>query len=221
MKRMLALAAVLSVLLRVPLTAEAHELPQERNDCTIEVVVRYNGEDVNGGTLTAVKVGYVDQENGDFFFSQEITGQRLDDIASPDAPGIQEEFYGANRDSYEFYTQTQPVADGRAVFTDLPTGLYLIIQEEPAEGFTPLGSFLVGVPYLEDGEYQYDVTATIKSEVEREPEPTAPLPTEPGPSLPQTGQLNWPIPLLAVSGSVLFIAGWILCFGNKRERHEK
>ena len=29
-------------------------------------------------------------------------------------------------------------------------------------------------------------------------------------SLPQTGQLNWPVPVLAVSGVVLFAFGWAL-----------
>ncbi|XJZ57410.1 LPXTG cell wall anchor domain-containing protein [Lactobacillus delbrueckii subsp. bulgaricus] len=28
------------------------------------------------------------------------------------------------------------------------------------------------------------------------------------PRLPQTGQLNWPIPLLALAGLTLFIWGW-------------
>ena len=32
--------------------------------------------------------------------------------------------------------------------------------------------------------------------------------------LPQTGQLNWPVPVLAVSGMLLFAAGWVL---NKKE----
>ncbi len=50
------------------------------------------------------------------------------------------------------------------------------------------------------------------------PVPT-PTPT-PAPVLPQTGQLNWPIPLLAVAGLGIFIAGWILRFGKKKEEDE-
>lgn len=41
------------------------------------------------------------------------------------------------------------------------------------------------------------------------------------PKLPQTGQLNWPIPAITIAGLVLFVTGWILCFGRKRERNEK
>ena len=37
------------------------------------------------------------------------------------------------------------------------------------------------------------------------------------PTLPQTGQLNWPVPVLAVSGVVLFTIGWLICFNRKKE----
>lgn len=222
MRRILTFLMTLSVLLSIPLTAHAHDVPQERDDCSIEVIVRYDGEDVDGGTLTAVKVGYVDEEDGNYFFSQEMTDVRIEDITSSDAPAVQEAFYNDHKDNYPFYTQTQPIADGKATFTGLTTGLYLIIQDTAAEGFSKMGAFLVSVPYLNDGEYQYHVTASFKSELEREPEPTTPAPTEPDdPKLPQTGQLNWPIPLMVAVGLALFATGWALCFGKKRDCYEK
>lgn len=224
MKKILTFLIVLSVVLSCALSAYAHDVPEAREDCSIELIVRYAGEDISGGTLTAIRVGYVDEEDGNYFFSQELTGEKLEDIASAEAPETQRAFYNENKDSYEFYTQTQPVENGKATFTDLPTGLYLIIQETAAEGFSKLGAFLVSVPYLKDGEYQYHVTASVKSQLEREPEtePTEPPPTEPDvPKLPQTGQLNWPVPLMAVAGLALFAVGWVLCFGKKREKYEK
>ncbi len=225
MKRLFTWMLALLVLFSFPLRVRAHDVPQEREDCSIEIIVRYDGQNISGGTLTAIKVGYVDEEDGNYFFSQEMTGIRLEDIDSAAAPGIQEEFYNANKGNFDFYTQTQSVQDGKAVFTKLTTGLYLIIQEEAAEGFTRMEAFLVSVPYLEDGEYRYHVTASIKSELERQPEsePTEPPPTEPepDPTLPQTGQLNWPVPLMAVTGLMLFAFGWFLCFGKKREQNEK
>lgn len=222
MKRIFVLLLTLSVLLSIPLTAHAHDVPQERNDCSIEVIVRYDGENVDGGTLTAIKVGYVDEEDGSYFFGQEMTNIRLEDITSPDAPKTQKDFYDNNKKNFDFYTQTQSVKDGEATFSGLSTGLYLIVQNKAADGFSKLGTFLVSVPYMENGEYQYHVTASMKSELEREPEPTAPTPTKPNdPELPQTGQLNWPVPLMVVAGLAFFVVGWVLCFGKKREQYEK
>ena len=51
-----------------------------------------------------------------------------------------------------------------------------------------------------------------------EPEPT-PVPTPgptPGVTLPRTGQLNWPVPVLTLLGVGLFAAGWLLRFGRGR-----
>ena len=222
MKKMIIVLLTLSVLLSLPLTAYAHDVPQERYDCSIEVMVRYDGENVDGGTLTAIRVGFVDEEDGNYFFSQEFTNIKIEDIASPDAPKTQQEFYNNNKSNYDFYTQTQTVENGKATFSGLSTGLYLIVQNKAADGFSKMDAFLVSVPYMEDGEYQYHVTAAVKSELEREPEPTAPPPTEPDdPKLPQTGQLNWPVPLMVVAGLAFFAAGWVLCFGKKREHNEK
>lgn len=222
MKKVITLLLALSVLISLPLTAYAHDVPQDRDDCSIEVIVRYDGENVDGGTLTAIRVGYVDEEDGNYFFSQEFTNIKIEDVTSSGAPKAQKEFYENNKGDYDFYTQTQTVKDGKATFTGLSTGLYLIVQNKAADGFSKMGAFLVSVPRMEDGEYQYHVTVAIKSELEREPEPTEPPPTEPDDSkLPQTGQMNWPIPLLVVAGLVFFVVGWALCFGKKREHNEK
>ena len=224
MKRIVSVLLILSAFLSFPMTVSAHDVPQDRDDCSIEVIVRYAGENVDGGVLTAVRVGYVDEEDGNYFFSQEMTGARLEDIASSGAPAAQEAFYIRNKDTYSFYTQTRAVEDGKATFTGLPAGLYLIIQEKAADGFSRMGAFLVSVPCLENGEYRYHVTASVKSELEREPETeqTDPPATEPeDPKLPQTGQLNWPIPVMVAAGLALFILGWFLSFGKKRESREE
>ena len=67
-KRIIPVLLAWGLLLALPLKAAAHELPQERNDCSIEVQVRFDGEEVTGGTITAVRVGYVDEEYGSCFF---------------------------------------------------------------------------------------------------------------------------------------------------------
>ena len=59
----------------------------------------------------------------------------------------------------------------------------------------------MSVPYLYADEYQYDVTSQPKTDLEREVKPTAPPPSgSGGKKLPQTGQLWWPVPVLACAG---------------------
>ena len=70
----------------------------------------------------------------------------------------------------------------------------------------------------EDGHYRYDIDAAGKFKPTPKPD-TPDKPNTPGSHLPQTGQLNWPVPVLAGAGLVLFALGWWLCFGQ-RKRHE-
>lgn len=216
MKRVVSAMLALVLLLGMPLTARAHDVPQDRDNCTIEVQVRYDGENVSGGTLTAIKVGYVDEDDGNYFFSRVMDDTLLEDISSAEAVQELLKFYKDNKTQHAFEQQTVSVKDGIAKFSGLPTGLYLILQNKAAKGYSKLNAFLVSIPYMEDGEYIYDVTAAIKTELEREPEPTEPKPTKPeGPKLPQTGQLNWPVPLLAVCGLALVVLG---CFLRSRKK---
>jgi LPXTG-motif cell wall-anchored protein len=163
----------------------------------------------------------VDEDDGNYFFSRVGDDALVEDIASADAVAALEKYYADNKGTIPFVTKTADAKDGTCQFSGLSTGLYLVIQETPAPGFSALNAFLVSVPQLEDGVYVYEVTATIKSELEREPDPTDPPPTTPGPTLPQTGQLNWPVPVMAVSGMVLFLLGWFLYSKNGKKNYEK
>ena len=220
MKRLFSLLLVVAVLLCQPLMTYAHDYVQmDKTDCSIELLVRYAGEDITGGTLTAVRIGYVDEDDGNYCFRQVMTNEALEEL-SPALSNELADFYYNNKDNYDFYTQTQPVVNGKATFSGLSVGLYLIVQNEAAEGFSKLSPFLVSIPYMEDGQYQYHLTAAVKSELEREPEPTpTPPPPSPPPNLPHTGQLNWPVPVLATAGLGLFVLGFVL--RKKEEPYEK
>ena len=59
----------------------------------------------------------------------------------------------------------------------------------------------MSVPYLYADEYQYHVTSQPKTDLEREVKPTSPPSSGGGGGkLPQTGQLWWPVPVLACAG---------------------
>ena len=86
---------------------------------------------------------------------------------------------------------------GVVSFAGLGEGLYLLTQ---ADGrFAP---FLVTVPL--DGVYTVDATPKMTLA----PASPTPTPTPTGPTLPQTGQLWWPVPVLAVLGLFCVAIGW-------------
>ncbi|MCD8341882.1 MAG: peptidase [Clostridiales bacterium] len=132
-------------------------------------------------------------------------------------------------------------ADGTVRFDGLELGLYLVVQTTKSTGYSTISPFLVTVPYAEGGAWVYAVNASPKVEVSAEPE-TPEEPNEPeepeepetttttttttttkttttATTLPQTGQLNWPVPVLAVSGLVLFGLGWYLFSTDRKKEH--
>lgn len=218
MKRIFSLLLVLLILCTVPLTASAHDYVQmDRTDCSIEVLVYYKNNPINSGTLTAIKVGYVAEDDGNYFFCQELTDEVLEDIQFSSAVKDLQNFYEDNKKAVSFEKKTVSIRNGSAKFENLTPGLYLIIQENASNGFDELNAFLVSVPYMQDGKYQYHVTANAKSSLEQEPIPTEPT----GDKLPQTGQLNWPVPILASTGLLFIALGWMLISGRKKNAHEK
>lgn len=278
MKKMLCLLIACMVIAAMPLMAFAVEIPDvDRTNCSIHLTVRYDGESVPGGELTAIRVGYIHEDDGNYSFRRIGDDKDLPDVQSASASEEMAEYVAES--DYPFESKTVTVGeDGTARFYNLKTGLYLICQDTPAPGFHAIKPFLVSVPYMEFGKYIYHVSALIKSELilipdpeptepsteptepsteptepsteptepsteptdpgteptvpstEPSTEPTAPeettvpeettqpVPTEPKPTkpkpdpdkLPQTGQLNWPVPVLATLGLLLLIAGIFL-----------
>ena len=191
-------------LLALPLSAAAHAVPDESRNghCSITVSMTYKGKAVPGGTLVLYKVGDVAEEDGNYSFVPvaAIRGDlaQFGDIESPDLAGK----------LCKLESKLTPVTDlpkkvgedGNATFSDLTFGLYLVVQKTAAPGYGKTAPFLVSVPYLYRDEYQYDVTSQPKTDLEREVKPTAPSSPGGGKKLPQTGQLWWPVPVLACAG---------------------
>ena len=103
--------------------------------------------------------------------------------------------------------------NGKVTFSSLPFGLYLVVQKTAPAGYGKTEPFLVSLPYLEEGEYQYDVASQPKTDLERDvtTKPTTSPTTKPaassGGKLPQTGQLWWPVPVLNCGGLGCIVEG--------------
>ncbi len=111
---------------------------------------------------------------------------------------------------------------GKTSFENLAPAMYLVVRTKvaPQNESYDVDPFLVSAPLLWDGNINYTITASPKCGWTPEepdhpvnpsvpPEPHNPDKPEPDdPKLPQTGQLQWPIPVLLVVGSILIMIGW-------------
>lgn len=216
MRKHLRCLFALLLLLELPLSAAAHPVPDAQKDgqCSITVTMTYRGKALKGGTLALYKVGDVAEEDGNYSFVpvEAIRGDlaQFGDIQSPDLAGKLS----------KLESKLTPVTalpqkvgeEGKVTFLNLPFGLYLVVQKTAPAGYGKTEPFLVSLPYLYEGEYQYDVASEPKTDLEREAptKPTSP-PTKPhtpgGKKLPQTGQLWWPVPVLTCGGLGCIVVG--------------
>ena len=220
MRKWLLLWITAALLLAMPVSVYAHAVPDiERTDGTIEAVLCDDGVPVVGGELMAVRVGYIYEENGDYSFRRFVDDAPVEEVQSAAATESLAQFFQSHREQYAFDISASPVGeDGKVQFQGLKMGLYLIVQDVPAPGYSAIKPFLVTLPYMQDGECCYSVSSAVKTALEREPVPTEPEPTKPsGDKLPQTGQLNWPVPVLAVCGLICVLIGVAMRSGSKKE----
>lgn len=120
----------------------------------------------------------------------------------------------------DFAATQQTDANGTVIFRDLTPGLYLVIRTKPAPENTAYTSdpFLVSIPTVVNGTAAYQVVAEPKFSWDAKPSKPAVPSLKPDPSLPQTGQLNWPIPILIAMGlSLILLGGWL----QRKSDHEK
>lgn len=216
------LTAVLLIGVSLPVSAAG--FPDLNRKGTLTLVMEWDGEPLDSGKLTLYRVGDIVSAAGDDFFTpvpelkdSGISFEELRDTRLPQK--LAELALQEKLDPVQ-----APIQEGEAVFDALQTGLYVVTQKEAdaCGGFEPVQPFLISLPHWNGHHYIYDRTAQPKVALEIAPtEPTEPKPTEPkDPTLPQTGQLNWPVPVMAVSGLILLFSGILLCTGKKARREE-
>jgi len=213
-KRVISFVLVSLLLISLSMNAAAHEIPDLEKKGSITLTICYEKEPVNGGSLTLYRVGDIVEDNGDYVFELiETLDPAQSVIEKPEDAELAREL-AAKAAEAKLKGITASINEGEAVFSDVEPGLYVVVQLEASDGFEALSPFMISMPKFENGVYVTDVKAAPKTELEKEPSAHE-KPADP--TLPQTGQLNWPVPILAVSGVTLFAAGWVLCFKRKKE----
>lgn len=225
-KRLSTLLLALSLGAAVALPAYAHEVPDPSRTGSIRFSMLYDGSAVGGGSLTLHRVGDVAEEDGNYTFTlteaYAASGADLTDLTDTALAAGLADYTTANGIAGEGVTIG---SDGTAAADGLALGLYLVMQDQPAEGYEPIAPFLVSVPMWDEtaGAYLYTVDAAPKlGGLTKTPPAATPAPAKPdagdpdtvtttaAATLPQTGQLNWPVPVLTLAGLLLMLAGWYL-----------
>ncbi len=214
---------------------------------TVTLTLETNaGETVSGGAVTIYQVASLYLNDGSMTYSptEEFAGLEadLEDVESASLPAALDEYIEANDVTG---ISAEIGSSGSATFDNLELGLYLIVQTAESDHYETINPFVVTVPMEVDGEWVYTVDASPKvgtvtltettesgGEIEESDEGTEEsgetadataaaedaAGTAAASTLPQTGQLFWPIPVLAVCGIVLFILGGIMKRPGKAER---
>ena len=224
-KRLSTLLLALSLGAAVALPAYAHEVPDPSRTGSIRFSMLYDGSTVGGGSLTLHRVGDVAEEDGNYTFTlteaYAASGADLTDLTDTALAAGLADYTTANGIAGEEVTigSDGTAADGLAL------GLYLVMQDQPAEGYEPIAPFLVSVPMWDEtaGAYLYTVDAAPKlGGLTKTPPAATAAPAKPdagdpdtvttpaAATLPQTGQLNWPVPVLTLAGLLLMLAVWYL-----------
>lgn len=215
LKKILAFALALALVCAMSAAAFAHDAPDMSKTGSVTISVKYNGAAVPGGEFTFYRVGDIAEDDGNYSFALSAqfasSGVSLDDVASADTAKALLDYAKANNISGTAYAAG---SDGVTKASGLELGLYLVAQTKAADGYQAATPFLVSVPTYTDGAYVYDIDASPKTSVD--PAPPTPTPT-PEPKLPQTGQLNWPVPVMAIAGLALIVLGLAL---RRRDEHE-
>ncbi len=203
----------------LPGIALAGAMPDMARRGSISGVMTYEDSPVGGGCLEVYQVGDVTSGDEGYVFCLveefEACEVTLDDLDSPDLA----ETLAVYALETELESTTVAIdSEGYWEISDLDLGLYLVLQNESADGYEPISPFITTVPYFDEDvdDYIYDISANPKMGVlsvslENPVETEEPVEK----SLPKTGQLNWPVPVLAILGIVIFAVGYGVRHGGK------
>ena len=202
----------------------AHDVPDEDAEGSITITLSYEDEAITDGTFAAYRVGDVTEDDGNYFFTlaeayadAEVS---LDDLEDEALAASLLSYIEANGIEADVVVEN---ADGTVTFSGLQIGLYLIVQTVSCDGYEAISPFLVSVPTYDEAAdaYVYDIVATGKMDslvLTPEEEVEEETPDE---TLPQTGQLNWPVPFMAAVGLLLILIGKMLRGGARPQEASK
>ena len=146
----------------------AHQPDYTKTGSVAVDIVTAKGNTVAGGELTLYRAAGAVYKDGDnvFEFTEEFKdcGLSLNGIEEEEsgAPSLAIKLAAYAEEKGLKGTAANVDGKGHTDFTDLPLGLYLIVQSEANEDYVPISPFLVTVPMWDGEKLVYDVEARPK-----------------------------------------------------------
>ena len=208
-----------SMMTGMAVSAAEPDIPDLNRKGSLSITFTVKGEPIsNGNEVGIYKVADVVEDNGFKFVYNDTfaeAGEMPEDLDAVNGELALKLEKIAEKKKAPLYKDSQELdSNGNVTFSDLETGLYLIVHTKKTEitlsdktkVVYTINPFLVSIPQKKDGKLVYDVTS--KPKVSPEKKVTPPKKTPP-PRLPQTGQLWWPVMALGVAGAVFVTFGLV------------
>lgn len=172
LKRVVPMVLAVLVVLSLPLTAAAEANFDLNKTGTIRVTLKdvYFPENSVNGTLELFQVGSAQVVNSalTYVLTPDFAGSGVS-LADPNAAGLAQRLADyAVQNSITGQSGSSDAA-GTVTFSNLPVGLYLVMQREATEGYLPVAPFLVSVPMYSAGNGGWLYTIDASPKLQRPP----------------------------------------------------
>lgn len=166
LKRVVPFVLALLVVLSLPLTAAADASFDLTRTGTIRVTLKdvYFPDSSVDATLELHRVGSAIIVNGalTYALTADFAGSGVS-LADPNASGLAQQLANYALENSIVGQSGTANAAGTVTFSDLPAGLYLVMQREATEGYLPVSPFLVSLPmYSAESGWLYTIDASPK-----------------------------------------------------------
>lgn len=184
-----AMAAAAVVLTGLTAQAAPSNVPEDKA-CSLTVTMKESGTETaaSGESIAIYQVGFEGSENGNYHFYytsdafaesySAVSGDQIPDgvVTSAESAAA----FAQATSELDPDAQAQTDANGKVSFTNLPHGLYLVVQQKASDRYLSFAPFLVSLPaYNSKTEsYEYDVSASPK--VQKEVNRYTPATGDPG-----------------------------------------
>lgn len=217
MRKFISVLFLIAILAVLPFKVYAYPVLDTGSGGSITVIMQYEDKPLKDGSLAFYRVAEITEENGKYSYvlTESFAPSNLS-ISDIESPALAEELK-KYAEKEKIIPEKADIKDGKA-FLNIGKGrcgLYLAVHETPSKGYDMILPFLINVPEYKDGKYEYDVKAYPK--IKQNMPPIPPPVSSEDDTIPQTGQNNLPVPILAGTGLLLLTAGVILLRYGKRD----